>query len=193
MRKQIGNKTVLSGAWRSALFPERPERRTRRPSESASVSVRSSARSVRRKAALFEPGSDALAAVDIEQLHAAQQLAACGADAVGQGGDRYGLVADDGDVAGDGRVLWQRRIGLLRQLQGQQGREVQLCGENLAVNAVAAGHERMDLAEAAEVDAAHADAGAAAGMERRVVLLGGIAGLGDIHARAGRPRSRPSS
>lgn len=97
-------------------------------------------------------------------------------------GDRYGLVADDGDVAGDGRVLWQRRIGLLRQLQGQQGREVQLCGENLAVNAVAAGNERMDLAEAAEVDAAHADAGAAAGMERRIVLLGGIAGLGDIHA-----------
>ena len=40
----------------------------------------------------------------------------------------------------------------------------------------------MDLAKAAEVDAAHADAGAAAGMERRIVLLGGIAGLGDIHA-----------
>lgn len=148
MRKQIGNKTVLSGAWRSALFPERPERRTRRrrnrhPSACGRLHGASGGR----------PRSSSRKRCPCRGRYrtAPRCAAACrrGADAVGQGGDRYGLVADDGDVAGDGRVLWQRRIGLFRQLQGQQGREVQLCGENLAVNAVAAGHERMDLAEAA--------------------------------------------
>ena len=48
---------------------------------------------------------NALAAVDVEQVDPAQELAAGGGDALGQLGDGSGLVAQQAQVAGDGGVL----------------------------------------------------------------------------------------
>ena len=76
-----------------------------------------------------------------------ETLAACGADAVGQGGDRYGLAADDGDVAGDGRKLGQGLIQGLGALAFIQRVEPQLGGVQLGVHTVVARHMGMDLAQ----------------------------------------------
>ena len=54
---------------------------------------------------------NALAAVDVEQVDPAQELAAGGGDALGQLGDGGGLVTQQAQVAGDGGVLGQSGEG----------------------------------------------------------------------------------
>ena len=121
------------------------------------------------------PFRDTDAGVDVEELHAAQDVLFRLADTLGQLADGNRSVAHDGNVARDGREARQRRIDRLRTLEIVQQHDVDLGAVCRAVEPVGSAHVGVDLAERAEARIARPHRGAAAGMERGGLRVGGEA------------------
>lgn len=109
------------------------------------------------------------AAVDIEQIDLAQQLAAGGLNAVLQGADRDTVIADQCQVTGGRGIFGQRRIDRIRRQKLAQCSEIQLSGINFTGQAVIICNQRVDLSKAADSDAVDQNGGTAAWMIAVVV------------------------